>query len=156
MKETGLGKIVGESFQILAGAPARIALTSPEILFARPGARGTLTTRVYDSYGNLTTLHGHTVVATADRDTLIQPITSAREVSTGIYETDIISLGNPGRILFRAWLQRDGEKSSLPALENVSETNALPAITSEEASENRWQNLTQVLLGAPFGQTPVE
>lgn len=150
MKETGLGKIVGESFQILPGTPARIALTSPEILFARAGARGTLTTRVYDSYGNLTTLHGHTIVATADRDALVQPLTSAREVSRGIYETDIISVGNPGRILFRGWLQKDGKKSPLPALENVSETNALPVITSEEASQNRWQNLTQVLLGAPF------
>lgn len=68
----------------------------------------------------------------------------------GIYETDIVSLGNPGRILFRAWLQKDGKKSPLPALENVSQTNVLPVITSEEAGQNRWQNLTQVLLGAPF------
>jgi len=150
MKETGLGKIVGESFQILPGTPARIALTSPETLFARAGARGILTTRVYDNYGNLTTLHGHTIIATADRNTLIQPLASAREVSRGIYEMDIISLGKPGRILFRAWLQKDAKKSPLPALENVSETNALPVITSEQASQNTWQNLTQVLLGAPF------
>ncbi len=150
MKETGLGKIVGESFEILSGTPARISLTSPETLFARTGARGVLTTRVYDTYGNLTTLHGHTLVATADKTQLIQPLVSPRAISTGIYEMDITSLGNPGRILFRAWLEKDGKKSPITLLENVSETNALPVITSEEASQNRWQNLTQVLLGAPF------
>lgn len=39
MKETGLGKIVGESLQVLPGEPARMTLASPETLFARPGAR---------------------------------------------------------------------------------------------------------------------
>lgn len=156
MKETGLGKIVGESLQVLPWEPARMTLASPETLFARPGARWSLTARVYDNYGNLTTLHGHSLVATSDRNALIQTLASFREVSVGIYETDIVSLGNPGRILFRAWLQKDGKKSPLSTLENVSETNALPVITSEEAAQNRWQNLTQVLLGAPFWQTPIE
>jgi hypothetical protein len=74
----------------------------------------------------------------------------------GIFETDIVSRGYPGRLLFRAWLEKDGKKSSIVTLENVSETNILPVITSEEASQNSWQNLTQVLLGAAFGQTPTQ
>jgi hypothetical protein len=41
-------------------------------------------------------------------------------------------------------------------LENVSETNALPVITSEEAAQNTWQSITQILLGAAFGQSPVQ
>lgn len=92
MKETGLGKIVGESFDVLPGTPARISLTSPETLFARAGARGVLTTHVYDAYGNLTTLHGHTLVATADKTQFIKPLSSPREISTGVYEMDITSL----------------------------------------------------------------
>lgn len=50
-------------------------VSSPETLFARPGARGTLTTRIYDHFGNLTTLHGHSIIATTDSDSLVQTIT---------------------------------------------------------------------------------
>lgn len=155
VQNSGLGKIVGESFTILPGSPANITLSSPEILYARAGARDMLTVRLYDLYGNLTTLHGNTLRLSVDKN-IIEPLAIPRNVATGIFETDIVSLGYPGRLLFRVWLEKDGKKSSLISLENVSQTNALPVITSEEASQNSWQNLTQVLLGAAFGQTPVQ
>jgi len=73
-----------------------------------------------------------------------------------VFESNLVSTGIPGRILFRAWLEKDGKKSSLKTLENVAQTNALPVITSDEASQNSWQNITQVLLGAAFGQSPIQ
>lgn len=112
--------------------------------------------RIYDAYGNLTTLHGYVLRITADKTSLLLPLTSPREISTGIFQTDIVSTGYPGRILFHGWLEKDGKKSSIATLENVSQINALPVITSEEASSNSWKNLTQVLLGASFGQTPIQ
>jgi hypothetical protein len=78
---------------------------------------------------------------------MIQSLKPVQEVSVGIFETDIVSTGKPGRILIRAWLEKNGVKVPLSTLENVSETNALPVITSEEASQNQWQNITQILLG---------
>ncbi len=44
----------------------------------------------------------------------------------------------------------------MSTLESVAQTNALPVITSEEAGNNTWQNITQVLLGAAFGQSPIQ
>lgn len=155
-RDAGLGKTIGRSFTILPGEPVRIALTSPETLFAQVGARGVLTTRVYDSYNNLTTLQWYTLVSIPDKAELLQSLSSHREVSPGIFESDIISTGKSGRILFRGWLEKDNNKSSLPTLEHVSETNALPVITSEQAWQNQWQNITQVMLGAAFGQTPIQ
>ena len=91
-----------------------------------------------------------------DKPKLLQPLSAPREVSPGIYESDIISTGESGRLLFRTWLEKDNKKSPIPTLEHVSETNALPVITSEQASQNTWQNITQILLGAAFGQTPIQ
>ena len=86
----------------------------------------------------------------SDKPQLLSTLSTPVQLSTGVFETQLVSAGFPGRILFRAWLEKDGKKSPITLLENVSETNALPVITSEEASQNRWQNLTQILLGAPF------
>lgn len=91
-----------------------------------------------------------------DKNDILQPILAPREVAVGTFETEIVSRGNPGRILFRTWLEKNGKKSDIVSLENVSETNTLPVITSEDAAQNNWQNLTQVLLGAAFGQTPIQ
>lgn len=156
LRDTGLGKIVGESFTILPGAPTSITLTSPEVIHAKAGAQGLVTAHIYDRYGNLTTLHDHVLVITADKPALLEPLGQPREVHTGVYETRITSRGAPGRVLFRGWLEKSGKKSTIATLENVSMTNALPVITSEEAASNAWQNITQVLLGGAFGQTPVQ
>lgn len=155
-RDSGLGKTIGQSFTILSGEPVRIALTSPETLFAQTGARGVLTVRLYDSYNNLTPLQWYTLITVPDKIELLQPITPYREISPGIFESDILSTGESWRILFRAWLEKDNKKSSIPTLEHVSETNVLPVITSEQAWQNQWQNITQIILGAAFGQTPIQ
>lgn len=56
----------------------------------------------------------------------------------------------------RVWLTKDGNKTSIPTLENVLQFSVLPVLTSEDASRNTWQTITQVLLGGIFGQTPVQ
>ncbi len=57
LRDTGLGKVVGDSLTILPGTPTSLALASPEILHAKTGAHDVLTTRIYDAYGNPTTMH---------------------------------------------------------------------------------------------------
>lgn len=61
IKNSGLGQIVGDSFNILPGTPTQISLSSPETLYARENARDLLRIRIYDTYGNLTNLHGYTL-----------------------------------------------------------------------------------------------
>lgn len=92
----------------------------------------------------------------SDKPQLLSGIPTPLQLSTGVFETNLTSTGLPGRILFRAWLEKDGKKSSVGTLESAAQTNALPVITSEEASNNTWQNITQVLLGAAFGQSPIQ
>lgn len=79
----------------------RIAFESPDVLHAKIGARDIMRTYIYDQYENPTTLHGYTLKITSDKPTLLQSLTGHREVGTGIFETDIISTGIPGRVLFR-------------------------------------------------------
>lgn len=46
----------------------------------------------------------------------------------------------------RAWLTKNGTKTTIATLEDAIQFSALPVITSEDASRNTWQTVTQVLL----------
>lgn len=114
----------------------------------------TLRFSLYDAYGNLTDIRNYSIHIETDSTQLIEPILAPKMVSTGVYETLMVSRGYPGRMLIRSWLQVGEIKSTIPTLENVSMTTFLPVIDSADAQKNSWQTLTQVLLGGPFGQTP--
>lgn len=91
LPDAGLGKIVGDSFTILPGTPITLSLRSPEILYAKNGAHDVVESRIYDAYGNLTTLHGYALRITADKASLLESLMSPREITTGIFQTDIVS-----------------------------------------------------------------
>lgn len=109
-----------------------------------------------DKYGNFTDLRSYGWHIETTNPDILEPIPYPIQTTLGTSTTRITSRGLPGRVLMRAWLTKDGNKTSISTLENVLQFSVLPVLTSDDAGRNTWQTITQVLLGGIFGQTPVQ
>lgn len=146
------GKSIVETRKILPWPSAKLEIGGPKVIHAKPQARDTITLMVYDQFGNLTDSDGVPLIV-SESPKLHANLGNLTHVRTGVYTIDIVSSGIAGRVLLRGYIKKDDAK---PTIENVYSVQALPVITSTEAGENSWNNITQVLLGAAFGQTPMQ